>query len=93
MPESLAEPPGANEELFDSDDEPGPSGPDQVRIRLGGIPLVISGGSFQQILTLVKTFPGRRFDGLDKVWDLPPDMTLEEFKQWVQDSGFILKRF
>jgi hypothetical protein len=92
-PEKLAEPLEADGGLFDSDDEPSPAGPDQVRIRLGGIPLVISGGSFQQILALVKTFPGRRFDSLDKVWDLPPDMSLEEFKQWVQDSGFILKRF
>jgi hypothetical protein len=75
------------------DDEPDTRGPDQLRIRLGGIPLVITGGPFQEMLDLVKKIPGRRFDSLDKVWDLPADMTIEKFKQKVQAAGFMIKRF
>jgi hypothetical protein len=61
---------------------------DQIRIRVGGIPLLITGGSFRQMLEVVKQFPGRRFDGDDKVWDLPGDLGLEAVQQKIKAAGF-----
>lgn len=71
---------------------PASAGPDQLRIRLGGIPMVITGGGFQAMLAFVKELPGRRFDGQDKVWDIPADMTLDGLRQRVEAAGFEMKR-
>jgi hypothetical protein len=71
---------------------PASAGPDQIRIRLGGIPLLITSGGFQAMLAFVKELPGRRFDGQDKVWDIPADLTLEEMRQRVEAAGFVMKR-
>jgi hypothetical protein len=87
-----AEPADLRDEPVSPSATPAGRGHDQIRVRLGGIPLLISGGSFQEMLALVKTLPGRRFDGEDKVWDIPADMTLEAFQRRVQAAGFVVKR-
>lgn len=67
-------------------------GSDQIRIRVGGIPLVVTGGEFRQMLDVVKKIPGRRFDGQDKVWDIPADVGIESVQQAVNAAGFLLQR-
>lgn len=67
-------------------------GDDQIRIRIGGIPMVIAGGSFQEMLAVVKNIPGRRFHSGDKVWDIPDDATIASVQQVVNAAGFVLKR-
>jgi len=70
----------------------GRAGGDQIRIRVGGIPMVVSGGSFQEMLTAIKEIPGRRFDGQDKVWDIPADVGLEKTTQLMNAAGFDVGR-
>ncbi|MCB0210533.1 MAG: hypothetical protein KDJ52_14440 [Anaerolineae bacterium] len=67
-------------------------GDDQIRIRIGGIPMVVTGGSFQTMLGVIKNIPGRRFHSGDKVWDIPDDSTIDSVQQVVNAAGFILKR-
>ncbi|MCB0190925.1 MAG: hypothetical protein KDJ65_03175 [Anaerolineae bacterium] len=67
-------------------------GDDQIRIRIGGIPMVVTGGSFQAMLGVIKDIPGRRFHSGDKVWDIPEDSTIDSVQQVVNAKGFILKR-
>lgn len=67
-------------------------GGDQIRVRVGGIPVVVSGGSFQQMLIAIKNVPGRRFDGNDKMWDIPAEVTLDGFKQQMESAGFAVGR-
>ena len=67
-------------------------GDDQIRIRIGGIPMVVAGGSFQAMLAVVKNIPGRRFHSGDKVWDIPDDSTIDSVQQVVNAAGFVLKR-
>lgn len=95
------ETPGEEIPFVDSKPAPGKPAPssgsdsrgnDQIRIRLGGIPFVISGGSFQQMLALIKSLPGRRFHSEDKVWDLPAEMTIDGFKQRMAAAGFAVQR-
>jgi hypothetical protein len=89
-----------SEEIANFDDTPtaakrpaaASAGNDQIRIRLGGIPLVISGGPFQEMLAVIKKIPGRRFNGEEKVWNLPADITLEGLQQRVSAAGFVVKR-
>jgi len=59
---------------------------------VGGIPLVVTGGEFRQMLDVVKKIPGRRFDGQDKVWDIPADVGIESVQQAVNAAGFLLQR-
>jgi hypothetical protein len=70
----------------------GRTGGDQIRIRVGGIPMVVTGGSFQEMLTAIKEIPGRRFDGQDKVWDIPADVGLEKTTQLMNVAGFDVGR-
>lgn len=67
-------------------------GDDQIRIRIGGIPMVVTGGSFQAMLAVIKNIPGRRFHSGDKVWDIPDDATIDSVQQVVNAAGFVLKR-
>ena len=67
-------------------------GSDQIRIRVGGIPMMVTGGPFREMLDVVKKIPGRRFDGNDKVWDIPGDVGLESVQQVVRAAGFVLER-
>lgn len=65
---------------------------DQIRVRVGGIPFFVVGGAFQQMLAAIKNVPGRRFDGQDKVWDIPAEETIEGFKQKMAAAGFEITR-
>lgn len=67
-------------------------GQDQIRIRVGGIPLVVRGGAFKEMLEVVKKIPGRRFHSQDKTWDIPGDLGIESVQQTVNAAGFILDR-
>lgn len=67
-------------------------GADQVRIRIGGIPFVVTGGEFQAMLSVIKNLPGRRFDRDDKVWDIPAEVTIEGVKQQMVAAGFEISR-
>ncbi len=67
-------------------------GGDQIRIRVGGIPMVVAGGAFREMLAVIKNIPGRRFDGNDKVWDIPGDIGLESVQQTVKAAGYVMKR-
>lgn len=67
-------------------------GGDRVRIRLGDMPLVVSGGEFQAILTLVKSIPGRRFNGDERVWEIPDTVGFEALGQRVAAAGFVLEQ-
>jgi hypothetical protein len=66
------------------------TGGDRVRIRWGDMPLVVTGGSFQEILAVVKTIPGRRFDSAEKVWQIPEDVTLDSVQQVVKAAGLVV---
>ena len=79
------------------DNEPGPRATvtgraegDRIRLRLGETSLVVSGGSFQEMLTAIKNIPGRRFNSQDKIWELPADLTLDSVEQSIQAAGFDL---
>lgn len=69
--------------------EAAPTG-DRIRLKLGDRWLVVTGGSFQEILAVVKKIPGRRFNPEEKVWEIPPDIGLESVQQAVNAVGFIL---
>ena len=66
----------------------GRPGGDRIRIRVGQAPLVVIGGSFQQMLAVIKGIPGRRFNGDDKVWEFPDEVGLETVQQAVHAAGF-----
>ena len=87
------------DELAASEAEPPPSTPpagraapgrDQIRILLGDTPLLVTGGSFQAMLAVVKTIPGRRFDAAEKAWHIPDDVALDSVQQAIKAAGFVL---
>ena len=84
-PDRVKLPPAASAN-FDSNSN------DQIRIRVGGIPFIISGASFQQMLATIKSLPGRRFDSEDKTWDIPGDMGIEGFKKRMATAGYMVQR-
>jgi hypothetical protein len=59
---------------------------------LGDLPLVVSGGDFQEMLTLIKSIPGRRFNGEERVWEIPDEVNLESLGQRVAAAGFALEQ-
>lgn len=69
-----------------------PRSGDQIRIRVGGIPLMVTGGEFKAMLEVIKKIPGRRFDSQDKTWDIPEDISIDSVQQAVNAAGFVLKR-
>jgi hypothetical protein len=66
-------------------------GGDRIRLRIGAVPLVVTGGSFQAMLTTIKNIPGRRFNGQEKVWEIPADVDLESVRQMVNAAGFAVE--
>ena len=99
---SPEEPPYFPDELPDVGSEPPSPAPvtdtssfrggDQIRIRVGGIPMVVTGGPFREMLEVVKKIPGRRFNGDEKLWDIPEDIGLDSVQQVVKAAGFVLER-
>jgi hypothetical protein len=65
---------------------------DRIRIRLSDLSLVVSGGDFQEMLMLIKGIPGRRFNGEERVWEIPDEVTLESLGQRVATAGFVLEQ-
>jgi hypothetical protein len=65
---------------------------DRIRIRLGDMLLVISGGEFQAMLAWIKSIPGRRFNGEERVWEIPDTVNLESLGQRVAAAGFVLEQ-
>jgi hypothetical protein len=68
------------------------SGGDRIRVRLGDLPLVVSGGAFQDMLMLIKSIPGRRFNGDERVWEIPDEVSLESLGQRISAAGFALEQ-
>jgi hypothetical protein len=73
-------------------DSAGRRGGDRIRLRLGEMVLVVSGGEFQAILGLIKSIPGRRFNGEERVWEIPDTVGLESLAQRVSAAGFVLEQ-
>jgi hypothetical protein len=100
--EPMEEPPFLDRELPALAQEPFPFRPttvsadkrsgDRIRLRAGGVPLVISGGSFQEMLAVVKDIPGRRFNAEERVWEFPPTVSLESLGQHIAAAGFVLEQ-
>lgn len=67
-------------------------GGDRIRLSLEGLPLVVSGGSFQEMLALIKDIPGRRFNAEERVWEIPSSMSLESLNQRISAGGFVLEQ-
>jgi hypothetical protein len=67
------------------------AGGNQIRLRLGPRRLVVSGGSFQELLAVVKQIPGRRFNAEEKVWEIPEEVAVESVAQVVKGAGFRLE--
>lgn len=63
--------------------------PDQIRVQVGTLHLVVTGGSFQAMLEAVKAIPERRFDPQQKSWILPDD--INSVQQHIRAAGFILE--
>ena len=69
----------------------GQAGKDQIRLRWGNMPLVVSGGTFQDMLAVIKNIPDRRFNGQEKIWEIPERIPLETIQQKIKAAGFVLK--
>ncbi|MBN1218824.1 MAG: hypothetical protein JXM69_07850 [Anaerolineae bacterium] len=67
-------------------------GGDRIRIRVGVFPFVVSGGSFQEMLAAIKNIRGRRFDILDKVWEIPDEVGTDQVRQMLAAAGFEMER-
>lgn len=85
-------PPVAGGEPAPAGESPTARSSDQIRIRVGGIPLVVTGGEFRAMLEVVKKIPGRRFNSAEKLWDIPEDVTIDSVQQVVKAAGFVLQR-
>jgi hypothetical protein len=73
-----------------TDGSPAPSRPrDQVTIHASDGEAGVVGGRFWDMVRLVKTIEGRRWQPREKVWQLP--CTLEEAQRAVEAAGFALR--
>lgn len=83
-----APPPEAAPQAAAAPAKPDAARRDQIRVMVGDAPMVVVGGSFQDMLAAVKAIPGRRFDGDSKQWLLEDDPT--SIQQFLADKGFQL---
>ena len=51
-----------------SQDSPGQTSGDRIRVLVEGHHLAVVGGSFQDMLAKIKSLPGRRFERETKIW-------------------------
>jgi hypothetical protein len=65
---------------------------DRIRLRLGEMVLVVSGGEFQAMLAMIKSIPGRRFNGEERIWEIPETLGLESLAQRVAAAGFMVEQ-
>lgn len=90
-PESAAPPPPPPPPADSPAPQPSAGGSgDLIRVRLGETPLVVTGGEFRAMLEVIKKIPGRRFNGQDKVWEIPDDVTLDSVDQTIREAGFTI---
>lgn len=75
VPADATPPPGASE--------------GRIKIKAGDIEAVVTGNTFQAILTAIKAIDGRRFDGESKTWQLPGAMSA--IKARLEKEGFRLE--
>ncbi len=66
-----------------------PSGNDRIRVEIDGRRLAIVGGTFQNMLAMVKNLPNRRFDGDTKIWQITGEVGI--IKGVAQAAGFTLE--
>ena len=62
---------------------------DRIRVHVGGKEFSVVGGSFQEMLAVVKQVNGRRFVSELKVWQLPG--TVEDVQRQLDISGYQLE--
>ncbi len=62
---------------------------DRIKVEVAGYPLVVSGGSFQAMLAIIKELPGRRFDSERKQWSIPG--TPAEIKAHLEKKGLTVE--
>ncbi len=62
---------------------------DSIKIRVEQKDYEVVGGSFQELLTVVRNLPDRRYVGAEKVWEIPG--SLELVKGQIENSGFRLE--
>ena len=75
--------------VSESEQSTAPVSRDQIKVEVAGYSLLVSGGSFREMLEAVKAIPGRRFDGETKQWSLPG--TLTEVTAQLEQLGFAVK--
>lgn len=66
-----------------------PAPRDRIRLLVQGNPVAVVGGSFQDMLAVVKNFPRRRFNAETKVWEVEDDLGV--VKGMVEAAGFELE--
>jgi hypothetical protein len=44
------------------------------------------------MLMLIKSIPGRRFNGEERVWEIPDEVNLESLGQRIAAAGFVLEQ-
>jgi hypothetical protein len=63
---------------------------DSIAIQVGQYELSVTGGSFREMLSVIKAMPGRRFDGQSKVWHIPSP--LSEVKAHLAEHQLTIAR-
>ena len=66
------------------------TGGDRIRIKVGDETFFVTGGSFKEMLSAIKNIPGRRFDGQQKVWEIPADTGIDSINQAIVAAGFMV---
>lgn len=61
---------------------------DRIRVRMQGHQLEVVGGTFQDMLAVIKQLPGRRFDRETKAWEIPGEVSI--VKNLIETAGFSL---
>ena len=64
-------------------------GGDRIRIMVQGQQLAVVGGTFQEMLAVVKGLPGRQYDGQAKLWQIPGELGV--IQGMIQAAGFTLE--
>ena len=72
-----------------SDNDNLPRSTDKVKVRVAGFTTQVSGGSFEEILTAIKSIPQRRFDSESKTWEIPG--TFSEIQAYFANRTLIIE--
>jgi len=66
-----------------------PASGDKIKIRIQNADYFVTGGTFSDLLKVVKNLPNRRFVSQQKLWAI--DASLEMVKGQIENSGFFLE--